>query len=198
MQPVPVYFNHQIQMKKSILFTLFFALIAFSISNAQGDGSVTIGGVEVSDTEVQSSGLPAAKVKDLQGNWVNTADFSNDGKPIIVSFWATWCKPCVLELNTIMDEYEDLVEETGVKLIAISIDDARNAPKVPVFVNGKGWEYEVYIDENQDFKRGMVVNNVPHTFVYDGSGKQVYSHNSFAPGDEEELYDVIYELSEKE
>ena len=175
-------------MKKSIIVTLFFAFVAFSFLSAQSEAEPGVAG----------AGLPAAKVKDLEGNWVNTANFENDGKPIVVSFWATWCKPCVLELNTIMDEYEDLQDETGVKLIAISIDDARNAPKVPVFVNGKGWEYEVYIDENQDFKRAMTVNNVPHTFLYDGNGVQVYSHNSFAPGDEEELYDQIYEHSKDE
>ena len=165
---------------------LFTMVTIFALSAQQSDGKTG-----------NFTGFPSAKVKDLKGNWVNTAAFKNEGKPIIVSFWATWCKPCVLELNTIMEEYDDLVESTGVKLIAISIDDARNAPKVPVFVNGKGWEFEVYIDDNQDFKRVMAVNNVPHTFIYDGNGKQIYSHNSFAPGDEEELYDVVYKLSEK-
>ena len=82
--------------------------------------------------------LPSAKVKTLDGKSVDTNTFENDGKPIIISFWATWCKPCVLELNTIMDEYEDWQDETGVKLIAISIDDARNTAKVAPFVNGKG------------------------------------------------------------
>lgn len=137
--------------------------------------------------------LPSANVKTLDGKTVDTKTFSNDGKPIIISFWATWCKPCVLELNTIMDEYADWQEETGVKVIAISIDDARNTAKVPAFVNGKGWEYEVYLDPNGDFKRVMNVNTVPHTFVLNGDGQVVWSHNAYAPGDEEHLYEVVKE-----
>ncbi|HKK40181.1 MAG TPA: TlpA disulfide reductase family protein [Cryomorphaceae bacterium] len=143
----------------------------------------------------QESPIPSANVKSLNGKSFDTAQFNNDGKPMIINFWATWCSPCKKELNNIADLYADWVEETGVKLIAVSIDDARSQSRVLPYVNGSSWDYEVYIDENQDFKRAMGVNNVPHTFLVDGSGNIVYSHNNYAPGDEEELYKKILSLS---
>lgn len=145
----------------------------------------------------QNWDLPSAMVKTLDGKSVDTKDFQNDGKPIVISFWATWCKPCVLELNTIADHYADWQEETGVKLIAVSIDDARNTAKVAPFVNGKDWDYEVYMDPNGDFKRVMNVNTVPHTFVLNGDMQVVWSHNAYAPGDEEHLYEIIKENTGK-
>lgn len=142
--------------------------------------------------------IPSATVKKLDGSKINSSTFSNDGKPIIISFWATWCKPCKKELDAIADNYADWQKETGVKLIAISIDDARSSSKVVTDVKTKGWTYEVYIDENQDFKRAMNVNNVPHTFLVDGSGKIVWSHNSYAEGDEDKLYENIQALAKGE
>ena len=73
------------------------------------------------------SQLPNINLKDVNGNNKNLSKLSNNGNPIIISFWATWCKPCKAELNTIAEEYDDWVDETGVKLIAISIDDARSS-----------------------------------------------------------------------
>jgi thiol-disulfide isomerase/thioredoxin len=145
--------------------------------------------------ETSSKPIPSANVKSLDGKSFDTAQFSNDGKPMIINFWATWCSPCKKELNNIADLYDDWVDETGVKLVAVSIDDARSQSRVLPYVNGSSWDYEVYIDENQDFKRAMGVNNVPHTFLVDGSGNIVYSHNNYAPGDEEELYKKILGLS---
>lgn len=139
--------------------------------------------------------LPNIDVKNLEGKIVPTGTFSNDGKPIIINFWATWCKPCVLELSTIADEYEDWVKETGVKLIAISIDDARNTAKVAPFVKGRGWLYEIYLDPNEDFKRAMNVVNPPHTFVLNGAGEVVWQHIAYQPGDEKILYDIIKKVA---
>jgi thiol-disulfide isomerase/thioredoxin len=145
-----------------------------------------------------NKGVPAINVKKMDGTTFNTGDIDNDGKPVIINFWATWCSPCKRELNNIADLYEDWVDETGVKLIAISIDDARNMAKVAPYVNGKGWEYDVYIDPNGDFKRALGVNNVPHTFLVDGKGKIVWQHNSYAEGDEYELFELVERLSRGE
>jgi cytochrome c biogenesis protein CcmG, thiol:disulfide interchange protein DsbE len=139
--------------------------------------------------------LPQIKLKDLSGKSVDLSQFKNNGNPIIISFWATWCKPCKAELNAIADEYEDWQDETGVTLVAVSIDDARSTGRVEPYVNGQGWEYVVLLDPNGDFKRAMNVNNVPHTFLVDGNGKIVWQHNNYAPGDEEELYEKVKALS---
>jgi cytochrome c biogenesis protein CcmG/thiol:disulfide interchange protein DsbE len=137
--------------------------------------------------------LPAVQLKDMNGNPVNTAELGLKG-PIVISFWATWCAPCKRELNTIHELYEDWQAATGVTLVAVSIDDEKTKNQVPVYVNGKMWEYLVLMDPNGDFKRAMGVNNVPHTFLIDENGNIVYSHNNYAPGDEEKLYQKILEL----
>ncbi|TXI85604.1 MAG: TlpA family protein disulfide reductase [Crocinitomicaceae bacterium] len=137
--------------------------------------------------------LPAVQLKDMNGNPVNTAELGLKG-PIVISFWATWCAPCKRELNTIHELYEDWQAATGVTLVAVSIDDEKTKNQVPVYVNGKMWEYLVLMDPNGDFKRAMGVNNVPHTFLVDQNGNIVYSHNNYAPGDEEKLYQKILEL----
>ena len=141
------------------------------------------------------SQLPNINLKDVNGVTKNLSKFSNNGNPIIISFWATWCKPCKAELNTIAEEYDDWTEETGVKLIAVSIDDARSSTRVEPYINAQGWEYLVLLDPNGDLKRAMNVNNVPHTFLVDGNGEIVWNHNNYSPGDEEELYEELVKIA---
>ena len=149
-------------------------------------------------TKSDGNKIPSAIVKKMDGSVTNSNTFSNNGKPMIISFWATWCKPCKKELDAISENYAEWQKETGVKLIAVSIDDSRSSGKVATDAKSHAWEYEVYIDENQDFKRAMNVNNVPHTFIIDGKGNIVWQHNSYAEGDEEHLFEVLKKVAKGE
>ncbi|MDR1437158.1 MAG: TlpA family protein disulfide reductase [Candidatus Symbiothrix sp.] len=138
--------------------------------------------------------LPSVQLKDISGKTVDTEKLSNDGKPFIISFFATWCKPCLRELEAINEVYEDWQEETGVKLVAISIDDAQNSLKVGPEVKAKGWEYEVLLDPNGDFKRALGVNLIPAVFIIDKTGKIVHSRTGYTNGSEEHLIEEVRKL----
>lgn len=142
--------------------------------------------------------IPAADVKTLDGKTVNTSKFSNDGKPMIIDFWATWCKPCKKELDAISEVYAEWQKETGVKLIAISIDDSRSSGKVSADAKTHGWEYEVYLDENQDFKRALNVGDIPQVFILNGKGEIVWQHNGYVDGGEEHIFEILKKVAKGE
>ena len=143
----------------------------------------------------QNRTLPSVEVKTLEGDVLNIQDIGNKGNPIVISFWATWCKPCKKELNNIAEVYENWQDETGVKLIAISIDDTRSMSKVAPYVNSSDWDYEVYLDPNGDLKRAMGVSTVPHTFLLNGKNEIVWQHRGYVEGDEDELLEQIEKIA---
>lgn len=138
--------------------------------------------------------LPSVQLKDLEGKTVNTAELSNNGKPFVISFFATWCKPCNRELKAIHEQYADWQEETGMKVIAVSIDQAQNINKVKPMVDGEGWEYEVLLDPNSEFRRAMGVQMIPHVFIIDGKGKIAESRSGYTDGAESHLIEKVREL----
>lgn len=148
-----------------------------------------------SQDEVEHKTLPSVNIKTIDGEAFNTTNIYNDGKPILVSFWALWCKPCKKEMDAYNENYEEWQEETGVKIYAVSIDDSRSTSKVLPFVNGKAWEMEVLLDPNGDFKRAMSVNMIPHTFLIDGEGNIVYQHTSYYEGLEDEIYELVEKVA---
>lgn len=139
--------------------------------------------------------LPSAKVEDEKGNVINTTSLVDGKTPMIISFWATTCKPCILELNTINDQLEDWLDEADFRVVAVSIDDTRSSAKAKAMASGNGWEdFTVLYDKNQDFKRAMNVSLTPHVFVVDKNGKVVFSHTGYTPGSEAELFEIIKSL----
>ncbi len=138
--------------------------------------------------------LPAITLKTMDGVEVRTDTLSNGGKPFIIDFFATWCKPCNRELDAISEVYEEWQEETGVKIIAVSIDQAQNINKVKPLVSNHGWEYEILLDPNSDFLRALSGRMIPYTLIVDGKGNIVYKHSGYTDGAEIELIEKVREL----
>ena len=138
--------------------------------------------------------LPTLTLKSIDGQEVKINELSNDGKPFIIDLFATWCKPCLRELDAIADVYDEWQKETGVKVIAVSTDQAQNIHKVKPLVSNRGWEYEVLLDPNEDLKRALGAQIIPFTMIVDGKGNVVYKHTGYAEGAEEELINKVREL----
>ncbi len=138
----------------------------------------------------QQSRLPNLTLKNLDGTNVTMSKYNNTEHPVIISFWATWCGPCINELTTIHNVYQDWQDELGIELVAVSIDDARTKRRVKPMVSGKGWEYEIVLDENHDLKRALNVVNVPYTLVV-YKGEVIFEHSNYTPGSENEMYRII-------
>jgi len=160
-------------MKKSFLTTVICLLAAFGIAQAQ---------------------LPAVTLKTIDGKTIQTETLSNDGKPFIIDFFATWCKPCNRELSAIAEVYDEWQEETGVKIYAVSIDKAQNIQKVKPLVDQNEWEYEVLLDPNSDFLKALGGQMIPFVVVVDGSGNVVSKHSGYTDGGENELLEEVRKL----
>ena len=137
--------------------------------------------------------VPSVKVENSKGESFDTKSLLQSGKPMIVSFWSTSCKPCIRELDAIYDALPDWKESVDFNVVAVSTDDSRLLAKARSFAEGRGWgeDYILLFDKNQDFMRAMNVSQVPHVFVFDSKGKMVYSHTSYLPGNEIELFEAI-------
>ena len=138
--------------------------------------------------------LPAVTLKTINGQPVRTDTLSNSGKPFIIDFFATWCKPCNRELDAIAEVYEEWRQETGVKIFAVSIDQGQNINKVKPLVSNHGWEYDVLLDPNGDLKRELGIQMIPFVLIGDGQGSIVYKHNGYTDGAEIELIEKVREL----
>lgn len=139
--------------------------------------------------------LPKLELKDINGKMVSTDTLGTQGYPVIIDFFATWCKPCNRELNAIAEVYEEWQEETGVKLIAVSIDQAQNMQKVKPLVKENSWPWEtVLLDPNRDLRRSQGGEMIPFVIIMDGKGNIVYKHNGYTDGAEEEIIEKIREL----
>lgn len=131
--------------------------------------------------------LPSVTLKDVDGKTVKTESLAEQGKPVIIAFFATWCKPCMRELEAIDELYADWRAQTGVEMYIVSIDQGQDVKKVKPLVDGNGWEYHVLLDPNGEFKRAMNVQNVPHLFVIDSKGQIVHNNTGYTAGSEAEI-----------
>lgn len=139
--------------------------------------------------------LPSVKLENRKGESVLTSSLVDGKTPMIISFWAVTCKPCIRELDAINDAMPDWLDEANFRVVAISTDDSRFSAQARAWVEGHGWnDFTVLFDKNQEFMRAMNVSYTPQVFVVDKNGKIVYSHTGYTPGSEQELIDKIKTL----
>jgi peroxiredoxin len=138
--------------------------------------------------------MPNIELNAISGESVNlSTDFNEVDKLYVFSFWATWCAPCINELEAMHKKYATWKESLNVEIIAVSIDDSKTQKRVKPFLKGKGWTYNVLLDSNQELKRALSIVNVPYTIVVKNS-KIVYVSNGYSQGSEEELFNKLKEL----
>lgn len=138
--------------------------------------------------------LPKASVVNSKGETVSVETVIPEGKPVVLSFWDTSCKPCIQELSAMSDAYDDWKDEFDFEVVAVSTDDARSSSKAFPLAKGRGWPFVVVLDRNGDFKRAMNVQSNPSVFVLDATGKIVYTHVGYNPGDEQQVYNKLKSL----
>ncbi len=138
--------------------------------------------------------LPDLNLNSIDGKQVSLKnDFSEKDKIYVFSFWATWCGPCINELDELNDLQLDWKKVVNFEIIAVSTDDARTQKRVKPLVNGKGWDYKILLDLNQDFKRALSIANIPYTIVVKNN-QIVHIQNGYVPGNEIELFDKLKTL----
>lgn len=138
--------------------------------------------------------MPNIELSSVDGESFNVStDYNETDKLYVFSFWATWCAPCIQELEAINDVYGDWKSELNLEIIAVSTDDSRTQKRVKPLVNGKGWDYTILLDTNQDLKRKLSISNVPYVVVVK-NGEIVFIQNGHTPGGEEELLETLKTL----
>jgi peroxiredoxin len=138
--------------------------------------------------------LPDLYLNNLESKSISLRnDFSEKDKLYLFSFWATWCAPCINELEEMNDLQSEWKKTLNLEIIAVSTDDARTQKRVKPLVNGKNWNYSVLLDTNQDFKRALSIVNIPYTIVVK-NGNIVHVQNGYVPGNEEELFEKLKAL----
>jgi len=156
---------------------ILFSIIVFSVSLFSQDYS---GGIRKG---------PDFTLENLDGDQVELFKEVGDG-PILLSFWATWCKPCLEELNEykkIYSEYKD----KGFKMFAISTDDENSVAKVKPLVKSKGYNFPVLLDTNSDAVRLYYAQSIPYSVILDKEGMIIYSHLGYMRGDEVKVKKII-------
>lgn len=145
---------------------------------------------------VSAESLPDVKVENQKGESVSTKSLLGE-KPLVILFWSTTCKPCIMELKAINEQLDEWQEEADFDIVAVSIDDSRSSSKAKAMASGFGWDFTCLFDKNQELKRAMNVSLIPQSYIIDTKGDIVWSHSGYTPGSEQNILEKIKELQKK-
>ena len=113
---------------------------------------------------------PTQTWSDGEGKTITLADFR--GKVVLVNFWASWCAPCLRELPSINALQEDLGGDQF-EVVAINIDQQGKRVAEPFAERLKLDALELYLDPRGRISRGVGVQVMPTTILYDREGLEI-------------------------
>lgn len=148
-------------------------------------------------TAQKGSDLPNMIIKDLDGNPVNVSQIDNNGKPFVLAFWSMWCPVDFKQFKAWTLNYDKWVNETGVKIFAISLDDERSSKSIKPVMERQGWPFVMLLDVDRKLGKAMGVPYPPMYFLFDGQGKLVFQKLGYSEGEEELLYQELLKVSRK-
>jgi len=127
------------------------------------------------------------------GETVNFHETLGKG-PVVLNFWATWCKPCLKEMphmNRLAGHYAGRVT-----FLAVNADAPKAVAKVAPFIQAKGYDNLIVpLDTGAELQQLLQVGGIlPFTVIFDGQGREIYRHIGYKEGDEQELQREIEAL----
>ena len=122
---------------------------------------------------------------DLDGHEVSLREELAKG-PVVLDFWATWCKPCLQALPA-LSQLAAEYRERGVQVLTINIDGPRNLPKIRPFLQRHQLQLRVLLDRTNQVMKQFQLLAPPATLILSADRGVVYSHEGYQPGDEAKL-----------
>lgn len=131
-----------------------------------------------------STPLFAAQAPNFQGETTDGKKFSlkesiKSGRPLLISFWATWCQPCLDELNNIKKRLNK--ETAGVDVIAINVDTAETTSDVKSTIRLYKIEFPVILDPtHQIFAKFNSTKAVPFSVLVGSKGEILQTYSGYS------------------
>jgi peroxiredoxin len=116
-------------------------------------------------------------LKDKNNINITSKIFFNFKNPLIIDYWATYCKPCIQQLDGLKDIYKEWQQKYGVQIIVISIDKKSDRKKALKIIKKHNWPFQFYFDHKKELlKQLSPINFVPQSFIFDGKFNKVKSY----------------------
>lgn len=143
----------------------------------------------LSSSAVAVDKAPDFSLKNMAGKKFVLSDALRDG-PVLLDFWATWCKPCLKALPH-LDMINQTYADSNLQVYAVSIDNPRSQSKVKPYIKGKKYTFGVLLDPDQEARKLFGGTSVPLTVLIVPSGEVIYKHLGYITGDEKKLVESI-------
>ena len=135
---------------------------------------------------------PQLVLENLDGSTFSLEETLKEG-PVVLDFWATWCKPCIKALPKLQSLSEEYAER-GVQVLTINVDGPRNLPKVRPFLQRHKLTLPVLLDKTNEVLKQFQLVGMPATLIIGEDGTVFYKHQGYGPGYEEKLRAELDEL----